>query len=147
MNDTAIAVNQLGARAGAISVTIDMWHLDILDFLEMQTETGDIRRKSFDVFPAVSVPDLFMKRVINNENWTLFDPKELREKLGTRLEDHYGEDFEKLYLEAEKMDMELKEVVNAKDLFKQSLKTVVETGMPYVFFRDTSNKYNPNKHA
>ena len=147
MNDTAIAVNQLGARAWAISVTIDMWHLDILDFLEMQTETGDIRRKSFDVFPAVAVPDLFMKRVINNENWTLFDPKELREKLWTRLEDHYWEDFEKLYLEAEKMDFELKEVVNAKDLFKQFLKTVVETGMPYVFFRDTSNKYNPNKHA
>jgi len=58
-----------------------MWHLDILDFLEMQTETGDIRRKSFDVFPAVAIPDLFMKRVVNNENWTLFDPKEVREKL------------------------------------------------------------------
>jgi ribonucleoside-diphosphate reductase alpha chain len=148
MNDTAIAVNQLWARAGAISVTIDMWHLDILDFLEMQTETWDIRRKAFDVFPAVSIPDLFMKRVINNENWTLFDPKELRDKLGTRLEDHYWEEFEKLYLEAEaREDLELKEVVSAKELFKQMLKTVVETGMPYVFFRDTSNKYNPNKHA
>ncbi len=148
MNDTAIAVNQLWARAWAISVTIDMWHLDILDFLEMQTETWDIRRKSFDVFPAVSVPDLFMKRVINNEKWTLFDPKELRDKLGVRIEDFYWEEFEKLYLEAEnRADIELKEVVNAKDLFKQFLRTVVETGMPYVFFRDTANKYNPNKHA
>jgi len=147
MNDTAIAVNQLGARAGAISVTIDAWHLDILDFLEMQTETGDIRRKAFDVFPAISIPDLFMERVINNENWTLFDPRELRVKLWTRLEDHYWKEFEQLYLEAEsRNDIELKETILAKDLFKQMLRTVVETGMPYVFFRDTSNKYNPNKH-
>ena len=148
MNDTAVAVNQLGARAGAISVTIDMWHLDILDFLEMQTETWDIRRKAFDVFPAVSIPDLFMERVINNENWTLFDPKEVRDILWTKLEDHFWKDFERLYLELEENpNIELKEVVNAKELFKQFLRTVVETGMPYVFFRDTSNKYNPNKHA
>ena len=147
MNDTAIAVNQLGARAGAISVTIDMWHLDILDFLEMQTETWDIRRKAFDVFPAVSIPDLFMKRVINDEDWTLFDPKELRDVLWTRIEDYYWEEFEKIYLEAEKNEnIQLKQVVKAKDLFKQFLRTVVETWMPYVFFRDTANKYNPNKH-
>jgi len=148
MNDTAIAVNQLGARAGAISVTIDAWHLDIMDFLEMQTETGDIRRKAFDVFPAVSIPDLFMKRVINNENWTLFDPKEVRDTIWTKLEDHFWEDFEKLYLELEQRDdLEMKEIISAKDLFKQILRTVVETGMPYIFFRDTSNKYNPNKHV
>ena len=148
MNDTAIAVNQLGARAWSISITIDMWHLDILDFLEMQTETWDIRRKSFDVFPAVSIPDLFMKRVINNDNWTLFDPKEVKDILWTKLEDYFWEEFEKLYIEVENnQDIELKEVVNAKELFKQFLKTVVETGMPYVFFRDTSNKLNPNKHV
>ena len=63
INDTAIAVNQLGARAGAISVTLDIWHRDIYDFLDLQTETGDIRRKSFDVFPAVSIPDIFMERM------------------------------------------------------------------------------------
>jgi ribonucleoside-diphosphate reductase alpha chain len=66
INDTAIAVNQLGARAGAISVTLDMWHRDIYDFLDLQTETGDIRGKAFDIFPAVSIPDLFMKRVEEN---------------------------------------------------------------------------------
>jgi ribonucleoside-diphosphate reductase alpha chain len=66
INDTAVAVNQLGARAGAISVTLDMWHRDIYDFLDLQTETGDIRRKAFDIFPAVSIPDLFMKRVEEN---------------------------------------------------------------------------------
>jgi len=79
INDTAIAVNQLGSRAGAISVTLDVWHRDIYDFLDLQTETGDIRRKAFDIFPAVTFPDLFMKRVENNENWTLFDPKEIKD--------------------------------------------------------------------
>ena len=71
VNDTACAVNQLGARLGAISPTLDIWHKDIHDFLEMQTETGDICSKAFDVFLAVSVPDVFMQRVKNNENWTL----------------------------------------------------------------------------
>jgi len=79
INDTAIAVNQLGARAGAISVTLDIRHKDILDYLEMQTETGDIRRKSFDIFPAVAIPDIFMQRVLDNQDRTLFDPKEIED--------------------------------------------------------------------
>ena len=82
INDTAVAVNQLGARAGAISVTLDMWHRDIYDFLDLQTETGDIRRKAFDIFPAVSIPDLFMKRVEEDGYWTLMDPKEVRDVTG-----------------------------------------------------------------
>ncbi len=81
MNDTAIAVNQLGARAGAISVTLDVFHRDIFDFLDLQTETGDIRRKAFDVFPAVSIPDLFMERVEQDGDWTLFCPKEVRDTM------------------------------------------------------------------
>ena len=148
MNDTAIAVNQLGARAGAISVTLDIWHLDIIDFLELQTERWDIRAKAYDVFPAVSIPDLFMKRMIEDKTWTLFDPKEVRDKLGFRLEDLWGEEFERVYEELEKRDdIELKKVVKAKELFKHLLMTVVETWMPYIFFRDTANRYNPNKHA
>ena len=148
INDTAIAVNQLWARMWSISVTLDVWHRDIYDFLDLQTETGDIRRKSFDVFPAISVPDIFMKRVQNNEDFTLFDPKEIKDKTWTALQNLYWEEFEKFYLELEKRDdLELKETINAKDLFKKFLKTVVETGMPYVFFRDTVNKANPNKHA
>jgi len=148
MNDTAIAVNQLWARAWAISVTIDIWHLDILDFLEMQTETWDIRRKSFDVFPAVSIPDIFMERVKKDWKWTLFDPKEVQNILWVRIEDYYWEGFSKLYKEIENnSNIKLKEEVDARDLFKQFLRTVVETGMPYIFFRDTVNKYNPNKHA
>lgn len=148
INDTAIAVNQLGARAWSISVTLDMWHRDIYDFLDLQTETGDIRRKAFDVFPAVSIPDLFMKRVQENGEWTLFDPKEVRDVTGRVLQDHFSAEFEAFYLECENNPkLELKEKVSAKDLFKKFLKSTVETGMPYVFYRDTVNALNPNKHA
>lgn len=148
INDTAIAVNQLGARAGAISVTLDVFHRDIYDFLDLQTETGDIRRKSFDVFPAISVPDMFMRRVEQDEDWTLFCPKEIRDVCGETLQDKFNEEFDAFYLKCEKNDkLELKQTVKARDLFKKFLKATVETGMPYVFFRDTVNKLNPNKHA
>lgn len=148
INDTAIAVNQLGARAGSISVTLDVWHRDIYDFLDLQTETGDIRRKAFDVFPAVAMPDLFMKRVQENGKWTLFDPKEITDNTGKRIQNFFGDEFEAFYIECENNPkLELKEEVSAKDLFKKFLKTTVETGMPYVFYRDTVNKLNPNKHA
>jgi ribonucleoside-diphosphate reductase alpha chain len=125
-----------------------MWHRDIYDFLDLQTETGDIRRKAFDVFPAVSIPDMFMKRVDNNEDWTLFDPKEVKDVTGKVLQDYFGAEFEAFYIECENNPkLELKEKVNAKDLFKKFLKATVETGMPYVFYRDTVNALNPNKHA
>ena len=147
INDTATAVNQLGTRAGAISITLDIWHKDILDFFDLQTETGDIRKKSFDIFPAISIPDIFMQRVIENRHWTLFDPKEIEEKTGKKLQDSFGEDFAIVYEELEQRDdMRLKQTVSAKDLFKTFLKSIVETGMPYVFFRDTVNKLNPNNH-
>lgn len=148
INDTAVAVNQLGARMGAISPTLDIWHRDIFDFLNIQTETGDIRSKAFDVFPAISVPDLFMQRVIANENWTLFDPYEIEMVFGKRLEDCYGEEFNNFFkLCEESKNLTLKETIKAKDLMKEALKTTVETGMPYFFFRDTVNEVNPNKHA
>lgn len=148
INDTAVAVNQLGARAGAISVTLDMWHRDIYDFLDLQTETGDIRRKAFDVFPAVSIPDLFMKRVESDGEWTLMDPKEVRDVTGKQIQDSFNEEFEAFYLECENNPkLKLNEKVKAKDLFKKFMKSTVETGMPYVFYRDTVNKLNPNKHA
>ncbi len=148
INDTAVAVNQLGSRLGAISVTLDVWHLDIYDFLDLQTETGDIRSKAFDIFPAVSIPDLFMRRLQEGKSWTLFDPHEIKKLYGKSLQDHFGEEFEQFYLELEKDDrLEMKKSVDTKELFKKFLKTTVETGMPYVFFRDTVNRLNPNKHA
>ncbi len=148
INDTAVAVNQLGQRLGAVSVTLDVFHRDIYDFLALQTETGDIRSKAFDIFPAISVPDLFMNRVDEDGEWTLFDPHEIFLKYGKRIEDHFCEDFEAFYAELEQdMTLRLRKVIKAKDLFKAFLKTTVETGMPYVFYRDTVNRTNPNKHA
>lgn len=148
INDTACAVNQLGSRKGAVSPTLDVWHRDIHDFLNLQTETGDIRSKTFDIFPAISVPDLFMQRVEANLTWTLFDPYEIQQVTNKRLQDFFGKEFDQFYAECENNDkLHFKDVVSAKDLMKEFLKTAVETGMPYVFFRDTVNKSNPNKHA
>lgn len=148
INDTAVAVNQLGSRIGAVSVTLDVWHLDIYDFLDLQTETGDIRSKSYDVFPAISVPDLFMKRVQENGDWTLFDPHEIENVYGERLQDKFNKDFEDYYLKLEESTkIKNKKTIKAKELFVKHLRTVVETGMPYVFFRDIVNKANPNAHA
>ncbi|MDO8565745.1 MAG: ribonucleoside-diphosphate reductase subunit alpha [Candidatus Moranbacteria bacterium] len=148
INDTAVAVNQLGARLGAISVTLDIWHLDIYDFLDLQTETGDIRSKAFDIFPAVSVPDLFMKRLGEDADITLFDPHEIERLYGKCLQDTFNESFEEFYQTLEKDErLMMKKTVKAKDIFKKFLKSTVETGMPYVFFRDTVNRLNPNKHV
>lgn len=148
INDTAIAVDQLGSRSGAITVALDVWHRDIEGFLDMQTENGDQRRKSFDIFPQVVVTDLFMKRVENDELWTLVDPHEIRKKYKIELAELYGEGFEKTYSQIEKDEnLEFKKIVPAKDLFKEFLKVVVETGMPYVFFKDTVNNANPNKNS
>ena len=97
INNTAAAVNQLGARLGAISPTLDIWHRDILDFLNLQVESGDIRSKAFDIFPAIAVPDIFMRRVKADQNWTLFDPHEILTRKGVRLEDRYGDAFDTLY--------------------------------------------------
>ena len=148
MNDTAVAVNQLGARLGSVSVTLDIWHRDIYDFLDLQTETGDMRSKTFDIFPAISVPDVFMERVKSDGDWTLFDPTEITRLTGKKLQDSFGDEFTKFYesIEADPT-FKIKHVIKAKDLFKKFLKTTVETGMPYVFFRDTVNRLNPNKHA
>lgn len=148
INDTAVAVNQLGSRLGAISVTLDIWHLDIYDFLDIQTETGDIRSKAFDIFPAVSIPDLFMRRLKEGKDWTLFDPHEVKSLYGKSLQDHFGAEFDHFYEELERDErLKMKKTANSKELFKKFLKTTVETGMPYVFFRDTVNRLNPNKHA
>jgi ribonucleoside-diphosphate reductase alpha chain len=148
INDTAVAVNQLGSRAGAVTVALDIWHYDIEDFLDLQTENGDQRRKSYDIFPQVIVPDLFMKRVEEDGYWILVDPHEIRKKYGIELTEKYGEEFERIYEKIEKDEtIELKKRIKAKDLFKQYLRVIVETGMPYMCYKDTVNKTNPNKHV
>lgn len=148
INDTAVAVNQQGRRAGAVTVALDSWHLDIESFLELQTENGDQRGKAYDIYPQVVVSDLFMERVEKNLEWTLLDPYEIRMKYGVELCELYGEEFEKKYLEIEKdRNITLKKVVKARELFKEIMKTQIETGMPYIFFKDRANLMNHNSHV
>ena len=148
INDTAVAVNQQGRRAGAVTVALDSWHLDIESFLELQTENGDQRGKAYDIYPQVVVSDLFMERVEKNLEWTLLDPYEIRMKYGVELCELYGEEFEKKYLEIEKdRDITLKKIVKARELFKEIMKTQIETGMPYIFFKDRANMMNHNSHV
>lgn len=148
INDTAVAVNQQGRRAGAVTVALDSWHLDIESFLELQTENGDQRGKAYDIYPQVVVSDLFMERVEKNLEWTLLDPYEIRMKYGVELCELYGEEFEKKYLEIEKdRDITLKKIVKARELFKEIMKTQIETGMPYIFFKDRANLMNHNSHV
>ena len=149
LNDTAIAVNQGGRRAGAVTVGVDVWHLDVPEFLEMQTENGDQRRKAYDVFPQLVIVDEFMRRVVAKEKWTLVDPYEVKTKLGIELAKLWGEEFETAYgqIEAELgKQITLYKQVNARDLFKEIMRSQVETGMPYLAFKDAINRANPNKH-
>ena len=150
INDTAIAVNQQGKRKGAVTVSLDMWHLDIENFLELRTENGDQRMKAYDIFPQVVIPDLFMQKVENNEKWLLVDPQEVRTKYHQEIADLWGAEFEKLYnqlyFDAQFGKLEMYKFVSAKELLKRLMKSQIETGMPYIAFKDTLNRYNPNKH-
>jgi ribonucleoside-diphosphate reductase alpha chain len=147
LNDMAIAVNQGGKRAGAITVSLDVWHLDIPEFLEIQAEHGDPRRKSHAVFPQIVISDEFMRRVENDEDWTLVDPYEVRQKLGVELAELWGEVFEVAYRLVEfHSDLRLTKKVKAKDLFKEIMRTQIETGLPYLWFKDAANRANPNQH-
>lgn len=147
VNDTAVAVNQQGRRAGAVTAALDSWHLDIELFLELQTENGDQRGKAYDIYPQVVLSDLFMKRVEENLEWTLVDPYEVRKKYGVELCELYGEKFEEIYEKLEKdTSLELKKVIKARELFKEIMKVQIETGMPYIFFKDRANLMNHNSH-
>ena len=149
LNDTAIAVNQGGRRAGAVTVGLDVWHLDVPEFLEMQAENGDRRRKAYDVFPQLVIVDEFMRRVQNKSIWTLVDPYEVKEKLGIDLAEQWGKGFEAAYAQIERevgKRITLYKQVDARELFKHIMRSQVETGMPYLAFKDTINRANPNKH-
>ena len=149
LNDTAIAVNQGGRRAGAVTVGVDIWHLDVPEFLEMQTENGDQRRKAYDVFPQLIIPDEFMRRVENQQDWTLVDPYQVKEQLGITLAELWGAEFEQAYARIEsELDrtITLYKKIPARDLFKEIMRSQIETGMPYLAFKDTINRANPNKH-
>jgi ribonucleoside-diphosphate reductase alpha chain len=149
LNDTAIAVNQGGRRAGAVTVGVDIWHLDVPEFLEMQTENGDRRRKAYDVFPQLIITDEFMRRVDSKQDWTLVDPYEVKMNLGIELAELWGERFEAAYQEIEAAvgtTLTLYKKISARELFKEIMRSQLETGMPYLAFKDTINRANPNQH-
>ena len=146
-NDTAVSVNQLGQRAGAASIWLDIWHKDILDFLDLKTNSGDDRRKAHDIFPSICIPDKFYRELEVDGDWYLFDPHEIWEKKGYNLEDFYGEEWEKRYDELSSDDSISRKTIPALEIMASILKSLYETGGPFIFNRDTVNRMNPNKHA
>ena len=148
INDTAVAVDQLGVRAGAVAVYLDVWHKDLPEFLQLRTNNGDDRMKAHDVFPAVCYPDLFWKMVKEdmNQDWYLLDPHDVLMIKGYCLEDFYGEEWEKRYWECVHDNRISKRVLVLKEVVRLILKSMVETGTPFAFYRDAVNRANPNKH-
>ncbi|NLO17358.1 MAG: ribonucleoside-diphosphate reductase subunit alpha [Arcobacter butzleri] len=141
-NDLAIAVDQLGTRKGAIAVYIEPWHMDVLDFIDLKKNSGEERRRAHDLFPALWISDLFMKRVLEDSYWTLFDPYEVKD-----LSELYGEEFEAKYIEYENSSEITKEHIKAKDLWKRVLTNYFESGSPFLCFKDNANRANPNNHS
>ena len=141
-NDVAIAVDQLGTRKGAIATYLEVWHYDVREFIDLRKNSGEERRRAHDLFPALWICDLFMKRVQEEKLWTLFDPYQCPE-----LTECYGEEFEKKYIELENNPDIIKTQVSAKELWKKILTNYFETGMPFLCFKDNANRANPNAHA
>ncbi|WP_270566978.1 ribonucleoside-diphosphate reductase subunit alpha [Clostridium beijerinckii] len=147
-NDTAIAVDQLGVRNGSVAIWLDAWHKDIPEFLQIRTNNGDDRKKAHDVFPGICYPDLFWRLAENDidANWYMMCPHEIKTIKGYALEDFYGEQWEEKYYECVSDERIEKRVMSVKDLVRLIIKSAVETGAPFAFYRDMTNKMNPNKH-
>ncbi len=144
-NDQLVAVNQGGKRKGSGCAYLETWHSDIYDFLDLRKNTGDERRRTHDLNTANWIPDLFMKRMENREDWTLFHSSEVPD-----LHDLYGQDFENKYVEYEKVAEEEKiysQKVPAIDLWKKMLTMLFETGHPWITFKDACNLRNPQDHV
>ena len=148
VNDTAVAVDQLGMRQGAVAVYLDVWHKDLPEFLQLRTNNGDDRMKAHDIFPAICYPDLFWKMAEEdlNQNWTLFCPNEIMRIKGYCLEDCYGEEWERRYLDCVNDQRISRRIISIKDIVRLVLRSAVETGTPFTFNRDTVNRANPNGH-
>jgi ribonucleoside-diphosphate reductase alpha chain len=145
VNDTAVAVNQGGKRKGAVCSYLETWHLDIEEFLELRKNTGDDRRRAHDMNTANWIPDLFMKRVFEDKEWTLFSPNEVPD-----LHELHGKAFEERYEHYEKMAKEgalyVHKTVQAKDLWRKMLSMLFETGHPWITFKDSCNVRSPQQH-
>ncbi|OGA20701.1 MAG: ribonucleoside-diphosphate reductase subunit alpha, partial [Betaproteobacteria bacterium RIFCSPLOWO2_02_FULL_67_19] len=146
VNDTAVAVNQGGKRKGAVCSYLESWHLDVEEFLELRKNTGDDRRRTHDMNTANWIPDLFMKRVVANAEWTLFSPSDVPE-----LHDRCGKAFEDAYLRYEGMvargELELFKRIPALQLWRKMLSMLFETGHPWITFKDPCNLRSPQQHA
>jgi ribonucleoside-diphosphate reductase alpha chain len=146
VNDTAVAVNQGGKRKGAVCSYLETWHLDIEEFLELRKNTGDDRRRTHDMNTANWIPDLFMKRVMENAEWTLFSPSDVRE-----LHDKFGKAFEEAYLrfedKAARGELKLFKKVPAVQLWRKMLSMLFETGHPWITFKDPCNVRSPQQHV
>ncbi|HAQ06435.1 MAG TPA: ribonucleoside-diphosphate reductase subunit alpha [Bacillus bacterium] len=151
LNNTAVSVDQLGQRQGAIAVYLDCWHKDIFSFLDSKLNNGDERQRTHDLFTGVCIPDLFMEQVEKRGEWYLFDPHEVRRVMGYSLEDHFDEEkgagsFRDKYWECVNHPDLSREAVQAIEIFKSIMVSQLETGTPYMFYRDTVNRQNANQH-
>jgi ribonucleoside-diphosphate reductase alpha chain len=146
VNDTAVAVNQGGKRKGAVCTYLETWHLDIEEFLELRKNTGDDRRRTHDMNTANWIPDLFMRRVMEKGDWTLFSPSDVPD-----LHDLFGAAFEKAYVayeqKAERGEIKPSKKVAATDMWRKMLSMLFETGHPWITFKDPCNIRSPQQHA
>jgi ribonucleoside-diphosphate reductase alpha chain len=146
VNDTAVAVNQGGKRKGAVCAYLETWHLDIEEFLELRKNTGDDRRRTHDMNTANWIPDLFMKRVIDGGDWTLFSPSTCPD-----LHDKFGRAFEQAYAgyeaKVDRGELDLYKRVPARDLWRKMLSMLFETGHPWITFKDACNVRSPQQHV
>ena len=148
VNDTAVAVDQLGVRQGAAAVYLDVWYRDLPEFLNLRTNNGDDRMKAHDIFPGVCYPDYFWEQARDNleGEWHMMCPHEILMKKGYALEDSFGEEWKEKYLDCVSDPRIQKRVVPIKDIVRMIIKSVVETGTPFAFNRDHVNRANPNSH-
>lgn len=151
LNNTAVSVDQLGTRKGAISVYLDVWHRDIEDFLDLKLNNGDERLRAYDIYTGVCIPDYFMEQVEKRGDWYLFDPYEVKQVMGYSLEDFYDEkkgdgQWRKKYQECIQANLSSKKRIPAIDIMKRIMRSQLETGAPFMFYRDEVNRQNANSH-
>ena len=151
LNNTAVSVDQLGTRKGAIAVYLDVWHKDIEAFLDLKLNNGDQRMRAHDIFTGVSIPDYFMEQVEKRGDWYLFDPHEVRQVMGFSLEDFYDEEkgngsWREKYLQCVESEVLSKRKVPAIDIVRRMLISQLESGTPFMFYRDEVNRKNNNSH-
>ena len=151
LNNTAVSVDQLGTRKGAIAIYLDVWHKDIESFLDLKLNNGDDRMRAHDIFTGVTLPDYFMEQVEKREDWYLFDPHEVRQVMGFSLEDFYDEEkgngeWRRKYKACVQSDKLSREKIPAIDIMKRIMKSQLESGTPFMFYRDEVNRQNSNDH-